>query len=124
MLGRQAIAAAVALATAAAGALTLAQAAPESAPEPAVIRISAKKFEYTPTMIVLKKGVPVVLELTAVDRIHGFKVPALGIRSDVLPDQTVRVALTPDKAGRFVFACDVFCGDGHEDMDGAIVVEE
>ncbi|MCC6469183.1 MAG: cytochrome c oxidase subunit II [Alphaproteobacteria bacterium] len=120
MLGRQAIAAVVALATAAAGALTPARAAPE----PAVIRISAKKFEYTPAKIVLKKGVPVVLELTAIDRIHGFKMPALGIRSDVLPDQTVRVPLTPDKPGTFVFACDVFCGDGHEDMDGTIVVEE
>ena len=91
---------------------------------PKVVRIAAKRFEYLPPEIVLKKGVPVVLELVALDRTHGFKVSALGIRADVLADQVVRVPLTPDKAGRFVFACDMFCGDGHEDMEGHIIVEE
>jgi cytochrome c oxidase subunit 2 len=34
------------------------------------------------------------------------------------------VRIVPDKVGRFVFACDNFCGDGHEDMEGVIVVSE
>ena len=29
---------------------------------------------------------------------------------------------TPDKAGTFIFLCDVFCGDGHEGMNGTLVV--
>ena len=91
---------------------------------PAVVRITAKRFEYNPPRVVLKKGVPVVLELVALDRTHGFKVPGLGLRSDVLQDQATRIPLTPDKAGTFNFACDIFCGDGHEDMEGQIVVEE
>jgi cytochrome c oxidase subunit 2 len=33
------------------------------------------------------------------------------------------VTLTPDKAGSFTFFCDIFCGDGHEDMEGTLVVE-
>ena len=28
----------------------------------------------------------------------------------------------PDKTGKFTFSCDVFCGDGHEEMTGTIVV--
>jgi cytochrome c oxidase subunit II len=32
------------------------------------------------------------------------------------------VRLTLDKAGSFVFLCDVFCGSGHEDMSGTLVV--
>ena len=40
------------------------------------------------------------------------------------PDQTVTVRLVPPRAGRFVFACDIFCGDDHEDMQGIIVVTE
>lgn len=118
---RARLAAAIALLAVAAGAaLTLAV----KADEPRVVRISAKKFEYDPPKVTLKKGVPVILELVSVDRIHGFKLPALGIRTDVLPDQAVRLPFTPDKAGRFVFSCDIFCGDGHEDMDGTIIVEE
>jgi hypothetical protein len=34
-----------------------------------------------------------------------------------------RFSFTPDKEGTFPFHCDVFCGDGHEDMTGMLVVE-
>ena len=58
------------------------------------------KFEYLPGTINLKKGEPVILELSSLDRTHGFKVPDLGIRTDVLADTTVRVRVVPGKAGR------------------------
>jgi cytochrome c oxidase subunit II len=95
-----------------------------AAPDEKVIAVSAMKFEFIPATIRLKKGEPVILELSSLDRTHGFKVPDLGIRTDVLPDTTVRVRVLPDKVGRFTFACDNFCGDGHEDMEGVIVVSE
>ena len=38
-----------------------------------VIRVTARKFEYSPNEITVKKGVPVVLEITSLDRDHGFK---------------------------------------------------
>ena len=38
-----------------------------------VIRMTAKKFEYSPNEITVKKGVPVVLEITSLDRDQGFK---------------------------------------------------
>ena len=87
-----------------------------------VIHLTAKKFEYTPSEITLKRGVPVVLEITSIDRDHGFKVPELGIRADVKPGETTRVRIVPDRIGRFEFRCDVFCGSGHEDMAGELVV--
>lgn len=89
-----------------------------------VIRITAKRFSYTPAQIVLKKGVPVTLELVSLDRLHGFHIPDLGIRTDILPGQTQRVDLLPMKTGRFVFLCDIFCGTDHEDMHGVIQVNE
>jgi len=93
-------------------------------PDEKVISVSAMKFEFLPATINLKRGEPVILELSSLDRIHGFKVPALGVDVAVLPDTTVRVRVVPDKAGSFAFLCDNFCGDGHEDMDGVIVVSE
>ena len=94
-----------------------------AAERPGEIRISAKKFEYHPDKVTVKLGQPVVLVLTSEDRIHGFKMPDLGIRTDIVPGQETRVNLTPDKVGSFSFHCDVFCGDGHEDMEGTLVVE-
>src|SRR5258708_9412410 len=106
------------------GVLGLGLFGPSGAEERQVVRISAKRFEYDPPEIRLKKGVPVTLELTALDRHHGFKMPPLGVRADVLPGETTRIDLVPDKVGTVSFLCDVFCGDGHEDMEGRIVVEE
>jgi cytochrome c oxidase subunit 2 len=87
-----------------------------------VVHMTAKKFEYTPNQITLKKGVPVVLEITALDRDHGFKVPELGVRADLKSGQVTRVRIVPDRTGTFEFRCDVFCGSGHEDMSGEIIV--
>lgn len=90
---------------------------------PNEVRISAKKFEFNPAEVRLKLGQPVVLVLTSEDRIHGFKVPGLGLRTEIVPGQETRLALTPEKAGPIVFFCDVFCGDGHEEMGGTLIVE-
>jgi cytochrome c oxidase subunit 2 len=86
--------------------------------------MTAKKFEYSPNEIVLKKGVPAVLEITALDRLHGFSCPELGIRADLQQGKITRVRVVPQKAGSFAFHCDIFCGDGHEDMSGTIIVKE
>jgi cytochrome c oxidase subunit 2 len=48
----------------------------------------------------------------------------LGIRADIEPGKVARVSLVPQKAGKFNFHCDAFCGDGHEDMTGKIIVED
>src|SRR5689334_13897871 len=89
-----------------------------------IIHITAKKFAYSPPQIVLKKGEPAILELTSQDREHGFQLEELGIRADVKPGETTRVRLVPQKTGTFSFACDVFCGSGHEEMAGEIMVVE
>ena len=86
------------------------------------VRITAKKWAYEPSTITLRKDVPVVLELVSLDRAHGFFAPELGLRADVKPGEPARVPITPRALGSFAFRCDVFCGDGHEDMNGRIIV--
>ena len=89
-----------------------------------VIAIEARKFIYTPNEITLKKGEPVVLAFTAVDFIHGFFIPDMHIRADLKPGQVNEVRLTPGKSGEYAFLCDNFCGSGHEEMNGKIIVTE
>jgi cytochrome c oxidase subunit 2 len=89
-----------------------------------VIKITAKKFEYSPGSIKIKKGVPVILELTSLDTRHGFNCPKLGVRADIEPGKVSRVRILAQKAGVYEFHCDIFCGDGHEDMYGKIIVED
>ncbi|MGZ6144134.1 MAG: cupredoxin domain-containing protein [Myxococcales bacterium] len=87
-----------------------------------VVHLTAKKFEFSPSTITLKRGVPVVLEITSLDRKHGFQVKDLGVDEEISPDKPTRIRIVPDRAGTFEFHCDVFCGSGHEDMAGQIVV--
>jgi cytochrome c oxidase subunit 2 len=89
-----------------------------------VIKITAKKFEYSPSSIKIKKGIPVILELTSLDRLHGFNCPKLGVRTNIEPGKVSRVRILAQKAGVYEFHCDIFCGDGHEDMYGKIIVED
>ncbi|PYT08728.1 MAG: hypothetical protein DMF60_04055 [Acidobacteria bacterium] len=58
------------------------------------------------------------------DKEHGFTLPDFGVRTDIKPGSVNRISFTPDKAGHFAFACDVFCGGGHEDMSGTLIVTE
>jgi len=99
-------------------------AAREARNDEQVIRISASTFEYKPSEITVKKGVPVTLELVSEDRHHGFKLPEFHVQSDIKPGVVEKVRFIPDKAGKFTFFCDVFCGDGHEDMSGTLTVVE
>ena len=89
-----------------------------------VIRISASNFEFKPSEIVVKKGVPVTLELTSQDRRHGFKLVQFHLRVDINPGVVGKVRFVPDKVGVFTFVCDIFCGDGHEEMSGTLRVIE
>jgi cytochrome c oxidase subunit 2 len=87
-----------------------------------VIKINSRKFEFVPGTLTLKKGVPVVIELTSSDVIMGFNVPDLKSRATIIPGVVTRIRIVPDKVGTFTFFCDIFCGDGHEDMSGLITV--
>ena len=90
--------------------------------QPRVIKVSARRFVFTPARIEVRKGEAVVFELTTEDVFMGFNLPDFNVRADIVPGKTVRVPLTPDKAGTFTFLCDVFCGEGHETMNGTLVV--
>ena len=93
-------------------------------PTPKVVEISAKKFEFTPAEITLKKGEPVILRLTSTDRVHGFMSKPLKIDTDIAAGKTTDVEVTPDTAGDFTVICDHYCGLGHGNMKMKVSVVE
>jgi len=101
-----------------AGSLSAAQDAP-----PREISITAKRFEFTPNQITLKRGEAVTLHVSALDRDHGFYQKELKIDLDLSTAHESVVTITPETAGRFVAICDHFCGSGHGNMKMVIDVE-
>ena len=88
------------------------------------IALTATRFEFSMKEISVIRGRPATLVLTTPDFVHGFGLPDFNVRVDLIPGKTVEVTFTPDRAGRFVFLCDNFCGEGHDRMTGFLVVTE
>ncbi len=88
------------------------------------IQMTAKKYEFDPKLITVKKGEHVKLIITALDRDHGFKLEAFGINQKLKKGEPTTIEFTADKAGTFPFQCSEFCGLGHGKMKGKLVVEE
>lgn len=95
--------------------------APESAKK---VNVSVKRFSYEPADISLKKGEPVVLELTTQDVTHGLKFNDLNLNAKIEKGKTMELAFTPTKTGDFVGHCSVFCGSGHGSMTLTLHVTE
>jgi cytochrome c oxidase subunit 2 len=91
-------------------------------PTEQVVRITAKKFDFLPHEVTLKRGVPVLLELTTADVVMGFNAPDFKVRADIVPGKVAQVRFVPQQTGTFEYLCDIFCGSGHEEMSGKIVV--
>lgn len=106
------------------GASVFAQEAGAVGEAPHEINITAKKYEFTPNVITVKKGEPVKLVITATDRDHGFKLAAFKINQHLKKGEPATIEFTADKAGEFPFQCSVICGMGHHRMKGKLIVEK
>ena len=91
---------------------------------PVEIKIEARRFEFTPRTITVRKGVPVKLLVTSTDVAHGFAIKELNVKEEIEAGATRAIEFTPERTGRFRFYCTVYCGDGHEEMEGELVVTE
>jgi cytochrome c oxidase subunit II len=91
---------------------------------PKKIDVSVKKFGYEPANITLKKGQPVILELTTQDVAHGLKFKELNLNTKIERGKSAELAFTPNQVGDFVGHCSVFCGSGHGSMTLTLHVTE
>ncbi len=86
------------------------------------IAVRASKFSFTPSDLRATAGQPVTLMLSTEDFVHGFSLPDFSARIDLVPGKTVELTFTPRRAGKFIFLCDNFCGEGHDKMAGTLTV--
>jgi mono/diheme cytochrome c family protein len=91
-----------------------------------VIAITARTPEeggFSPDHLELQAGQPVRLRISSPDVVHGLTIPGLGVSVDeIYPGKVVEVDLTPEKPGRYAFACTRWCGVDHWRMRGVIEV--
>jgi len=85
-------------------------------------RMTAKQFAFEPSTIEVNKGDRVRLIVTSTDVPHGIAIPEYGINERLDTGKPVTIEFTAEKEGTFTTFCSVFCGSGHSNMKGKIVV--
>ncbi|WP_447555967.1 cytochrome c oxidase subunit II [Vreelandella sp. EE22] len=70
----------------------------------------------TSNQLVMPAGEPVDFHVTAADVIHGFWIPRLGGKIDMLPGRVNKIRLEADEPGVFGAQCAELCGVGHAHM--------
>ena len=78
---------------------------------------------FSPDRVSLRVGETVRLRISSPDVVHGLTIPGLGVNVDeIYPGKVVEVDVTPDKPGRYAFACTRWCSADHWRMRGVIEV--
>ncbi|CAI8714252.1 c-type cytochrome [Pseudomonas sp. IT-P4] len=67
---------------------------------------------------------PVKVLLRAKDVLHDFYVPQIRSKMDMVPGMVSYFWFTPTKTGKYDVLCAEFCGVGHYNMRGHMIVEE
>jgi cytochrome c oxidase subunit 2 len=115
--------------------------AQDASNETKVIEVSAKKYEFTPADIHVKKGTTVELKVHSVDETHGIKLAITpegskdgstpGLLFDKPEDngkvekgQDQILKFVAQQAGTYDFKCAKVCGMHHGSMKGKLIVEE
>ena len=81
--------------------------------------INAKNFEFDLKEITVNKGDTVKVTLKNTEGNHGVKFE--GYNKEVQSDETI--TFVANKTGEFKYACSIFCGTGHDDMTGKLIVQ-
>ncbi|MHC4070990.1 MAG: ethylbenzene dehydrogenase-related protein [Planctomycetota bacterium] len=90
--------------------------------EPRVIMIEAKRFEYVPSRISVRKGEVVTLRMESLDVTHGLYLDGYGVNIKANPGVVAKATFVADKPGRFTFRCSETCGEFHPYMVGFLEV--
>src|SRR5262245_28871361 len=83
-----------------------------------VIQITAERFAFTPSEIVVAPGEEVELRLKSDDTAHGFRIVGTGVNVTIPKRgrQELSVVFRPTEPGRYTFECTRMCGAGHHFM--------
>lgn len=102
----------------------LGSAAPAREAEPQVVNVIARRFSFDPATITVAVGQPVRLMVRSDDGVHGMEIKKFKVNKDIpRGGEAVIINFTPTTVGEFPIMCSEYCGDGHDDMRGTLVVQ-
>ena len=96
---------------------------PAAASAPRVINVLAKRFSFEPSRIEVAEGERIKLVVSSGDGVHGVEIKKFKVTKKVpRGGDPVAIEFVASVAGEFPIMCSEYCGEGHEDMKGMLVV--
>ena len=83
----------------------------------------AQMWKFWP-VLKLKKDQTYRLHVSSPDLNHGFSVVPINMNFQIVPGYDHVLTITPTQVGEFPIICNEFCGIGHHQMTGRILVVE
>jgi cytochrome c oxidase subunit 2 len=93
-----------------------------TASAPLVVEVTAKRFAFEPERIEVTEGDRVRLVVRSADGVHGIGIKKFKLDQKIPRGETVTIDFVASSAGTFPVLCSEYCGKGHEDMKGTLVV--
>ena len=91
--------------------------------EPRVVPIVARRFAFEPSQIEATVGERLQLVVTSADGVHGVEIKKFKIKKEVpRGGEAVTIEFTATTEGTFPILCSEYCGNGHNDMTGMLIV--
>jgi heme/copper-type cytochrome/quinol oxidase subunit 2 len=92
------------------------------APQERRITVTARAFEFDPSIVRVNRGDTVLINLQAEDAVHGLYVDGYDVSTQAEPGRPAELRFVADRAGAFHIRCSVPCGNLHPFMIGKLVV--
>ncbi len=85
--------------------------------------VEATSWDFSPSTITVNEGDTVKITLISKDAAHGIGINDFGFDLKVGAGEAKTGQFVASKKGAYTFRCNVFCGDGHTEMTGTLVVD-
>lgn len=96
---------------------------PAAASAPRVIEVVASRFAFTPDRIEVAEGEHIRLVVTSADGVHGVAIKKFRVEKAVpRGGAPITIDFLASSPGQFPILCSEYCGKGHEEMKGMLVV--
>lgn len=96
---------------------------PAAASAPRIIEVVARKFAFEPARIEAAEGEHIRLVVTSADGVHGVAIKKFKVEKTVpRGGGAVTIDFFASAPGEFPILCSEYCGKGHDDMKGLLVV--
>jgi len=90
---------------------------------PRVVDVVAKRFAFEPSRIEVTEGETLRIMVRSADGVHGFGIKKFKVSEEVpRGGQPIMIEFTATAVGEFDILCSEYCGKGHTDMKGKLVV--